>query len=88
MAAAALAVVPLLVRLKAASTATVESGFSRTVAGALLLSAVSLSAWLLLPTDYLLSRALLFPPQRAYTISEGITELVAVTDGPDGGRCS
>ena len=39
-----------------------------------------------LPSDYVLSRALLFPPQRAYTVSEGITELIAVTDGPDGGR--
>jgi spermidine synthase len=39
-----------------------------------------------LPSDYLLSRALLFPPGRTYTISEGITELIAVTDGPDGGR--
>jgi spermidine synthase len=40
----------------------------------------------LLPSDFLLSRALLFPPERAYTVSEGVTELVAVTDGPDGGR--
>ena len=40
----------------------------------------------MLPSDYILSRALLFPPQRAYTISEGVTELIAVTDGPDGGR--
>ena len=30
--------------------------------------------------------ALLFPLRRAYTVSEGITELIAVTDGPDGGR--
>jgi CubicO group peptidase (beta-lactamase class C family) len=33
-----------------------------------------------------LNRALLFPVQRAYTVSEGVTELIAVTDGPDGGR--
>jgi spermidine synthase len=39
-----------------------------------------------LPADFLLSRALLFTPQRAYTVSEGVTELVAVTEGPDGGR--
>src|SRR5207244_4285538 len=47
---------------------------------------VAIVVWLLLPSDYILSRALLFPPQRAYTISEGVTELIAVTDGPDGGR--
>jgi spermidine synthase/tetratricopeptide (TPR) repeat protein len=33
-----------------------------------------------------LGRALLFPVKRAYTVSEGVTELIAVTDGPDGGR--
>jgi len=53
---------------------------------ALAIPVVGVAVWLTLPSDYLLSRALLFPPQRAYTISEGVTELVAVTDGPDGGR--
>lgn len=48
--------------------------------------AVAIVVWLALPSDFLLSRALLFPPERAYAISEGVTELVAVTDGPDGGR--
>jgi spermidine synthase len=86
MVAAALAMVPLGVRLKADSTGTVESCFSRTLGASLLVAAASISAWMLLPSDYLLSRALLFAPQRAYTISEGITELIAVTDGPDGGR--
>ncbi len=47
---------------------------------------ISIGLWMYLPSDYILSRALLFPPQRAYTISEGVTELIAVTDGPDGGR--
>jgi spermidine synthase len=46
----------------------------------------ALAVWLMLPSDYILSRALLFPPERAYTVSEGVTELIAVTDGPDGGR--
>ena len=49
-------------------------------------TSVALGAWLLLPSNYLLSRALLFPTERAYAISEGLTEVVAVTDGPDGGR--
>ena len=47
---------------------------------------IAIIVWMFLPADFLLSRALLFPPQRAYTVSEGATELVAVTDGPDGGR--
>ena len=67
----------------------VGSGFSRTFAPfavALALGIGSIAVWLSLPSNYLLSRALLFPVDRAYTISEGITELIAVTDGPDGGR--
>ena len=52
----------------------------------LVLGIGSIAVWLSLPSNYLLSRALLFPVDRAYTISEGITELIAVTDGPDGGR--
>ena len=64
----------------------VGSGFSRTLGASALLAIGALALWLLLPADYILSRALLFPPQRAYTISEGVTELIAVTDGPDGGR--
>ncbi|PYR74618.1 MAG: hypothetical protein DMF87_22235 [Acidobacteria bacterium] len=83
MIAAAFAIAPL-VRLKADATVPVVSGFSRTAA--IVIPIVAIVVWLLLPSDYLLSRALLFPPQRAYTISEGVTELVAVTDGPDGGR--
>jgi predicted membrane-bound spermidine synthase len=76
MAAAALAVLPI-------------AGSERTRRPLLIsfaASTIAIGVWLLLPSDYLLSRALLFPLQRAYTISEGITELVAVTDGPDGGR--
>lgn len=53
---------------------------------ALVMPAVAIVAWMLLPSSFLLSRVLLFPPERAYTISEGVTELIAVTDGPDGGR--
>jgi spermidine synthase len=69
--------------------ASVGSSFSRTFAPlgvSLALGISSIAVWLSLPSDYLLSRALLFPPGRTYTISEGITELIAVTDGPDGGR--
>jgi spermidine synthase len=53
---------------------------------ALAIPIVAIGVWMTLPRDFLLSRALLFPMQRAYAISEGVTELVAVTDGPAGGR--
>ena len=56
------------------------------LASSLAAASVALGAWLLLPSNYLLSRALLFPTEKAYAISEGLTEVVAVTDGPDGGR--
>jgi len=79
MVVAGLAVIPLR-----------ESGGSKrtrpTLSISLTVSTIAIALWLSLPSDYLLSRALLFPPGRAYTLSEGITELIAVTDGPDGGR--
>jgi spermidine synthase len=52
----------------------------------LALAAIALGAWLMLPSTHLLSRALLFPVERAYALREGLTAIVAVTDGPDGGR--
>ncbi len=79
MTAAAVAVVPLRASGGAGRT-------RRALAVSLALSGIALGAWLVLPADFLLSRALLFAPRRAYTVSEGVTELVAVTDGPDGGR--
>ena len=65
------------------------SAFSRTfwpIAVPVVLAIGSIAVWLSLPSDYLLSRVLIFPLQRALTISEGINELVAVTHGPSGGR--
>jgi spermidine synthase len=55
-------------------------------AGSVATAIAALGVWLLLPSTYLISRALLFPLDKAYAISEGLTEVVAVTDGPDGGR--
>jgi len=56
------------------------------LAGSLALSGAALGVWLLLPSGYLISRGLLFPIEKAYVVSEGLTEVIAVTDGPDGGR--
>jgi len=79
--AAALAAVPLYF-----ATAVAIDRRRSALAASLLVSGVALASWLLLPREYMLTKALLFPLQRAYTVSEGVTELIAVTDGPDGGR--
>jgi spermidine synthase len=55
-------------------------------AAALTTAAVAIGAWLLLPDTYLISKGLLFPVEKAYSLSEGLTEVIAVTDGPNGGR--
>ena len=78
--AAALAAMPLYVATRRAEA------FGGPLVASLLISGVALASWMLLPSGYVLSKALLFPLERAYTVSEGITELIAVTDGPDGGR--
>ena len=52
----------------------------------LTLAAVTLGAWLMLPSTHVLSRALLFPLEKAYAVREGLTSIIAVTDGPEGGR--
>ena len=63
-----------------------EPGRLRALATSLLVSTTAIWWWFNLPSTYVLSRALLFPLPLAYAVSEGVTELVAVTDGPDGGR--
>ncbi|MBI4885661.1 MAG: tetratricopeptide repeat protein [Acidobacteria bacterium] len=56
------------------------------LAGSLTVAAASLGLWLLLPSDALIAKEMLFPLEKAYAVSEGLTEVIAVTDGPDGGR--
>ena len=55
-------------------------------AGAMAVAAVALGLWLRLPSDYLIARALVLPVQRLLTLSEGITEVIAVADVPGRGR--
>ncbi|MBI3048831.1 MAG: tetratricopeptide repeat protein [Acidobacteria bacterium] len=92
-AAAAAAIVPLQIAAPAGRRpargshgATPRRGVEVAAPGALLMAAAALGTWLLLPSDYLLSKGLLFPTEKAYAVSEGLTEVVAVTDGPNGGR--
>ena len=55
-------------------------------AAALSAAAAALGAWLLLPANFLIAKGLLFPLDKVYGLSEGLTEVIAVTDGPNGGR--
>jgi len=61
-------------------------GRAWTAGGALAVSAAALAAWLYLPGTYLISKGLFFPVEQAHRLSEGLTEVIAVTDGPNGGR--
>ena len=89
-AAAALVVLPL--RLVAArssgTTSWTRAGVNPAVATSLLIAGGAIGLWLLLPTNYLLTRALVLPSERhrVIALSEGVTEVVAVTENPDTGR--
>ena len=78
MTAAALAIVPLHLTARA----------SKVLAASLLLAAASLSLWLLLPADHLMHRAWPAPVEgeNMLTMSEGLTEVVAVTEIAGEGR--
>ena len=100
MAVAALAIVPLYFavtgRLKPAPTSDrvapngeVGARFSRpsrTFIGSLVVGVGSLALWLVLPSDYVIARALGLPKgsERVLTIDDGLTEVIAVTEVPGG----
>ncbi len=54
--------------------------------GSIAAAAVALGLWLRLPSDYVIGRALVLPVQRLLTLSEGITEVIAIADVPGRGR--
>ncbi|OFW51381.1 MAG: hypothetical protein A3G77_06555 [Acidobacteria bacterium RIFCSPLOWO2_12_FULL_68_19] len=89
-AAAAAAIVPLQFATPAGQRGSHGAAPRRKVEvaalGALSMAAAGLGAWLLLPSGYLLSKGVLFPLEKAYAVSEGLTEVIAITDGPNGGR--
>ena len=72
--------------LYAAGRADLQPRHGWATAGSLLIAGTAVGAWLLLPANDLIARALLFPLEKAYAVSEGLTEVIAVTDGPNGGR--
>ena len=79
MSVAALAVVPLYF---AARTPV------RTFAGSLLIAGVAFGLWLQLPSDHVTMRALgrTANDQKRLVVSDGLTELIAVTEAPGKGR--
>ena len=85
---AGLAVIPLY--LSGFGTEDSGRGLLRPgVAGAsLLVGASALAVWMLLPADYINTRALqrLSGQERLLAVDEGLTEVIAVTDAPDQGR--
>ena len=91
MAVAATAIVPLYLATR--SLPPVEAGGAGTVPGAVraatavsaAISGGALGLWLLLPSDFVITRAMGVPEgNRLLTISDGLTEVIAVTDR--GGR--
>jgi len=83
MAASAFAVVPLYVATRSSAPRAAPA-----FAGALLIGAGSLAAWLLMPADYVISRALPAPVdhERLLARSEGLTEVISVVERPGYGR--
>jgi spermidine synthase len=58
------------------------------IAGSTLVALTSLAAWSLLPANYVIARTLVVPPEsgKVVTLSEGISEVIAVADSPGAGR--
>jgi predicted membrane-bound spermidine synthase len=88
----ACAIVPLYMASRAAGTRDPGSGVRDLespipAAAAVLLAAAGLLAWGLLPGDYVTTRAIgLSEGERIVTVSDGLTELVAITEAPGRGR--
>jgi spermidine synthase len=78
MLAAALAIVPLALVIRP----------SKAVAGSLLIVPAALTLWLFLPANHVLDRALprLAAGERQISVSEGLIEVIAVTEIPGEGR--
>src|SRR6185295_4985359 len=54
----------------------------------LLVGGGAIGLWLLLPSDYVITRALVLPMdhERLLTLSEGVTEVITITESPGNGR--
>ncbi len=83
---AALTIAPLYL-LSSASPA-LRTGAKITAVTCLVVVSVALDAWLRLPDNYLLLRAIAAPqaPEKLTAVREGVTEIAAITDMPGRGR--
>ena len=65
-----------------------RDGTAAAAVGSLLISGAALGLWLLLPSGYLLARAMAppKPAERLLTMSEGVSETIAVAEAPGRGR--
>ena len=92
MLVAAAGLVPLYVAHSAAASirpeSSVESGFSRTTWVGPIIAIAALIAWLLLPADFIRTRALPKPErnERVLSQSEGVNEIVTITETSGRGR--
>jgi spermidine synthase len=87
--AAALAVVPLYFAASGSghSNAGTPDRLRAALAGSVVLGGAALGLWIRLPSDYVIARALARPAtERLVTLSEGLTEVIAVADEPGKGR--
>ena len=84
MLAAAAAMIPLYLTSRTLSPLTIGA---RVALGSSVVAAmVALGVWLRLPSDYVIGRALVLPVPQLLTLSEGVTEVVAIADVPGRGR--
>ena len=81
--AALLAIVPLYLAARGGQRVPVAA-----LTGSALVGGVAVGLWLLLPPNYVIARALSPPTEseRRVTLSEGVAEVIAVTDDADGRR--
>jgi spermidine synthase len=89
MIAGALAIVPLYLTTRASEPAARMNWFGTvSLAGVTLVGGLSIALWLFLPSNYLITRTTRQsnPNERLLTLSEGINEVVAITEIPGQGR--
>jgi spermidine synthase len=87
--AAALAVVPLYLAGSGSERPNdgIRTRLRTALAGSVAVAGAALGLWLSLPSDHVIARALARPAtDRLVTLSEGLTEVVAVVDEPAKGR--
>ncbi len=90
MCVAALAVLPLYLATRTTESPGADPRFTipaRALGGSLLIAGGALALWLQLPSDYVTVRTVVpNENERLLVVSEGLTEVIAVTEAPNGRR--